>query len=65
MEMTNIHLERDTIELRFLQMKWERHEESNTIIAVDHSVRHHYHYKTRKAMNQDWLYLNLRKAKNL
>ncbi len=65
MKFTNIHLERDSKELRFLKMKWQRDEIHNTIIAFDGTVTHSYSYKTRKAMNNDWHCLNLAKQDNV
>ncbi len=65
MKMTNIHLERDTKELRFLKMKWVRDEAHNTINAFDGTVTHNYSYKTYKALNHDWHCLNLVKQDNL
>lgn len=63
--MYNIHLDQDSKRLEYLKMKWQRDEPHNTIIAVDGSVQHNYHYKDRKYLNRDWHELNIRKQDNL
>jgi len=63
--MNNIHLERDHKTENFQLMKLERREATNEIIAIDGSVCHHYKYKSRKKLNEDWLALHTMSTKKI
>jgi len=61
--MNNTNLTHDLKDQRFLSMRWERREATNEIVGFDGTTRHHYSFKSRKKMNQDWQTLQVLKKK--